>query len=83
MILKVKDYGERKFTSILNDTLQDRRLSATAIGVIAYCLSMPHDWKLTSTELAKRFGCDEATIRAVMKELLLAGYARPDGEAAR
>ena len=76
-IEKIGKYGEdQPHMRALNKTVQDERLSAKAVGVLAYLLSLPPNWEVHSEQLAKRFDCGERAIRAAMKELNKAGYAR-------
>jgi hypothetical protein len=85
-IEKIGKYGEdQPYMRALNKTVQDERLSAKTLGVLAYLLSLPRNWKVRSDQLAKRFDCGEEAISAAMNELREHGYARlrvvrsPDG----
>lgn len=64
------------FTIIGNALLNDRALSAEAVGVICYLIGKPHDWTLRPGELAERFDCGADRIQRILKELIEAGYIR-------
>jgi hypothetical protein len=86
-IEKIGNYDkDQPYTRTLNTTLQDERLGARALSLLAYLLSMPPNWQPHYRQLAKRFKCGEWAIRAAMRELVEARYARrrvmrsPDGK---
>ena len=76
------EYG---FTVIDNATLRDTRLSWRARGLLAYILSLPDDWTVTSSHLESQGTEGREAIRASLRELEAAGYmtryryARPNG----
>ncbi|MBM3641606.1 MAG: hypothetical protein FJX15_09750, partial [Alphaproteobacteria bacterium] len=44
-----------RFTIVTNHIMNDRRLSAAALGVLVYLLSLPDDWSIHSGQLQERF----------------------------
>lgn len=55
-------------------TLQDPRLSLTALGVLAGILAMPDDYELDVDALAANSPDDLDTVVAAVNELIAAGY---------
>lgn len=64
------------FTRIPNATLQDKRLSAKAHGILDYILSMSDGWQFYAEEVAKHFTDGRAAINSGLKELEAAGYLK-------
>lgn len=62
------------YTVVGNAPLNDRRLSAEALGVLVYLLGRPDDWKVMPEQLAERFDCGRDRIRRIIGELVDAGY---------
>ncbi|WP_339851157.1 hypothetical protein MKY42_11625 [Paenibacillus sp. FSL W7-1088] len=62
------------FTRVLNELLQDTRLSFKARGLLAYMLSKPDNFKFHIDELIKHATDGKDSIRAGMKELEKWGY---------
>lgn len=62
------------FTRILNDPLQDERLSFKARGLLAYMLSKPDNFRFYIDELVRHTTEGKDSIRAGMKELEQLGY---------
>lgn len=62
------------FTRILNDPLQDGRLSFKARGLLSYMLSKPDNFRFYLDELVKHTTEGKDSIRAGMKELEQLGY---------
>ncbi|KRM56224.1 DnaD domain protein [Lacticaseibacillus sharpeae] len=62
------------FTSIMNATLRDERLSLKAHGLLGYMLSMSGEWQFYTAEIAKHFPDGEKAIRSAVNELIAAGY---------
>lgn len=65
-----------RFTIVTNHIMNDRRLSAAALGVLVYLLSLPDDWSIHSGQLQERFDVGREKMQAVMRDLREAGYAR-------
>ena len=73
----LRQHHTRDFTVIPNDLLQDQRLSFRDIGLLAWMLSKPHDWKFTyEGMLAERVTDGKSAIQAGVKSLKKAGYLR-------
>lgn len=63
------------FEIVPRETLQDKRLSLQAIGLLVNVCSYPEDWKLHKTELYKRYEKNkERSVKSAWDELLEAGY---------
>lgn len=65
---------ENPYALISKVILRDRRLSAKAMGLMCYFLSLPDDWEISINELIRHFSDGEKSIRAGIKELVLLGY---------
>lgn len=59
-----------------NAFMQDKRLNATAIGILAVILSNKDDWKVYPQEIAKRLHMSRNTVEKHLKMLEDAGYMR-------
>ncbi|MQY79172.1 MAG: hypothetical protein GH151_08260 [Bacteroidetes bacterium] len=60
---------------IMNKTsLNDKRLSARAVGILCYILSKPDDWYVNYQELNSRFTEGIFAIKTAVRELILTGY---------
>lgn len=68
--------AEGKFVQISNAAMQDRRLSFTARGILAYVLSLPVDKHLTAEWLESQSPVSRRSTRAALKELEVLGYYR-------
>jgi hypothetical protein len=68
--------ADGKFVQISNAALQDRRLSFTARGILAYVLSLPPDRHLTAEWLKTQASESRRTFRAALRELETYGYYR-------
>src|ERR1051325_3420923 len=67
------DHG---YVIIQNKALTDKRLSWKARGLLAYLLSRPPDWKVSSAQLALAGKDGAESIRSALKELRSVGYAK-------
>ena len=56
--------------------MQDERLNATAIGILAVVLSNKDDWVVYPQEIAKRLRMSRNTVEKHLKMLEDAGYMR-------
>lgn len=72
MIVRSKPTVE--YTTVHNGTLRDTRLSFRARGILAYILSMPPDWTVTSAVLSTRGTEGRDAVRMALRELRDAGY---------
>lgn len=63
------------FTIIPNEILRCGCLSARAIGIWTYLMSLPKDWKISLKEVCRHFKDGYDSIRAGMMELVEKGYA--------
>lgn len=70
----VRHGTERDFTILRNDAVRDGRLSWKATGLLVYVISLPDDWRLYLSDLAKRKKDGRDATRAGLAELELAGY---------
>lgn len=63
------------FSAIPNKTLQDKRLTFEATGLLAMLLSLPEDWEIHKDWLQKqKQKCGRDKLTRMMKELQDAGY---------
>lgn len=62
------------FTVLANDIIRDRRLSWRARGILVYLLSMPDNWKTTSSHLVSVGQEGRDSIRGALSELEEIGY---------
>jgi len=65
---------QRDFTVIPNRLLRDDAMSYRARGLLAYLLSQPEDWQISSSRLAIESGEGRDAIRRALDELRRAGY---------
>ncbi|MEY9839806.1 hypothetical protein [Streptacidiphilus sp. EB103A] len=64
------------FTVLPNTTLQDRRLSYTARGLLADLLSRPDDWREDGRQMADRSPQGRGAVGKALRELAKLGYYR-------
>jgi hypothetical protein len=64
------------FTRIVNESIQDNRLSFKARGLLAYMLSKPDAFKFYIDELVKHGTDGKDSVRAGLKELEQCGYIK-------
>jgi DNA-binding MarR family transcriptional regulator len=72
MIIRRKHSGN--FAVLPNATLNDEQLSADTLGVLAYLLAKPPNWKVSVSGLRARFGIGRDRVYAILKQLEVAGY---------
>jgi hypothetical protein len=65
---------ENPYAQISKRVLRDSRLSAKAMGLMCYFLSLHDDWEISITELVRHFSDGEKSLRSGIKELMLIGY---------
>lgn len=70
----VKHAQPRKWTVVDRDTINDKRLSLRARGLIVWLLDKPTDWQWTSDSVAKETTEGRDAIRAAARELEVLGY---------
>lgn len=63
-----------KFVRIPNASVQDRRLSFRARGLLSFLLSQPDDWRVDSDSLASHAPEGRDAIRTALNELQTTGY---------
>jgi hypothetical protein len=62
------------FTILSNHTLQDERLSFGALGLLAYMLSLPEDWKISVQAIAASRPEGKFRVYSLIRELWRYGY---------
>ena len=73
IIRKAKD-KENPYAQIARSAAQDSTLSWKATGLLCYILSLPDDWQIRLSDLAKRKQDGIAATKSALKELLNNGY---------
>ena len=66
----------KNFVILYKQVLNDSNLSLKAKGLWAYLMSLPDDWKISSTEVAKHSTDGRDSVRAGLQELVEQGYAK-------
>lgn len=64
----------RRFLVVDSATVEDDRLSFRALGLLAFLLSKPDSWEVSSEQLGRERREGRDAIRAAMRELQAAGY---------
>ena len=64
----------RRYTSINNDALEDKRLSWKARGLLGFLLSRPDDWRVNIQGLIDQAPDGRAVVRSGLRELEDRGY---------
>lgn len=67
---------EEKYSQILNEPLNDKRLSWEARGLLAYLLSKPNGWEVRNYDLVNQSNAGEHKVKRILSELKKAGYMR-------
>ncbi len=62
------------FTTLPNELINDQSLSWKALGILVYILSLPDNWQLRLSHLAKQKCSGRDATRTGLKELQTAGY---------
>lgn len=73
-VVIIKHRVSRDFTTLPNDLIRDYRLSWKALGLLVFVLSLPEDFRLRLSHLARQKKTGRDATRAGLKELELAGY---------
>lgn len=66
----------RDFTTLPNELIRDNRLSWAALGLLVYVLSLPNDFRLRLSHLAKQKTSGRDATRSAAKVLEGAGYLK-------
>jgi hypothetical protein len=69
----IKSKHASNFTVLPNDIFQSS-LSVSSIGMLAYILSLPHDWVIRKSQLMDRFKIGKDALRTILNELEQEGY---------
>lgn len=64
----------KRYTAIDRDTLNDRRLSYRARGILAYLLAKPNDWTTNADAVAAAATEGREAVRTALTELECVGY---------
>jgi hypothetical protein len=64
------------FTTISNVVLHDDSLSFDAVGLLCRIMSLPQDWKLSTSQLRKKYSIGRDKLYRMIDELKDAGYMR-------
>lgn len=73
-ILRKAKNKENPYAQISRSAVQDKKLSWKATGLLAYLLSLPDDWQVYLSDLAKRKASGTSATSSAYKELCEAGY---------
>lgn len=65
---------DNPYVCINRDLAQSDTLSFAALGMLTYILSKPDDWQITLTDLARANKSGRDAARAILDELIEAGY---------
>jgi len=72
MIIRVQKRD--RFTILSNSTIEDRDLSWEALGLLAFLLSKPNDWRICSRYLITVRKAGKDKVGRILRELGAAGY---------
>jgi len=72
MIIRVAD--RQHYTRVDNRAINDDRLSLKALGLLAYLLSKPDDWRIERDQLSESHVDGVRSVRTALAELADAGY---------
>lgn len=67
-----------RYTTVPNHVFEDDRLSMEARWLLGYLLSKPDDWTVRLNDIRKKGGCGRDKARAMVAELVKAGYAEKE-----
>ena len=71
----IKLRRKNNFTTLPNEVIRDDRLSFKALGLLAYLLSLPPNWKLNLEHISNlRSGNKSASVKTAVAELQQFGY---------
>jgi hypothetical protein len=71
-------HGERGYTKLRNEFLQDKRISDETRGLVARLLSRPVDWHFTVREIIASGPSGRDKVYRILKEAEMYGYVRPE-----
>ena len=72
--VQLKRKRDRGYTVLNNAIFMQNKLSAKAVGLFCYLMSLPPDWKLYISELPNHFADGHTSIRSGLKELEAEGF---------
>jgi len=72
--VKIRDTRD-PFARVPNSTAQDRNLTAAALGVLTFLISLPKDWEIRDYHIMNHFNRGRDWLRSVYKCLVAGGYA--------
>lgn len=72
-IVRLNEHTQN-YTVICNDCFQNSSLSMQAIGLLAYLITLPVDWKIYKSELVNHFTNGRDAINNAFNELIENGY---------
>jgi len=73
-IFRQKHTKQHPYLIILRKTIQNKKLSWKARGLLTYLLSLPDDWKVSQKNLEDQASDGENSLRSGMKELIEVGH---------
>lgn len=76
MIYRVMHNKDNPYFQLNRCSVNDERLSFKAVGILAYLLSKPDNWKIIEDDLVKRHADGATSVRSGLKELKDLGYVK-------
>lgn len=73
--IRVRHDRENPFLIVNKQSINDRRLSLEAVGLLARLLCHRDDWSINVSQLIKQNGCGKDKMSRILKELIKYGYA--------
>lgn len=77
-VMIVRSSLKQNFSVLPNELLNDERLSADQLGLLAYLLSKPNDWQVRVKQLMNRFDIGRDKTRRILSTLEQYGYIQRD-----
>jgi hypothetical protein len=72
-IVRIKK--RRRFTTVHNETVEDKKLDFDALGLLVYLLSKPDSWEVSVKHLSGEKKSGKGKIERILKDLQKLGYA--------